>query len=56
VSAPAATAAPPQPVSFAACDGRLLAGLLLAARSPRGALLVNGATGFRREFYLKFAA
>jgi predicted alpha/beta hydrolase len=65
VSAPAAAATPaqalpqqpqPQPVSFAARDGRSLAGLLLAAASPRGALLVNGATGFRREFYLKFAA
>jgi predicted alpha/beta hydrolase len=58
VSAPAAAAlpAPPQPLSFAARDGRALAGLLLAAASPRGAMLVNGATGFKREFYLKFAA
>ena len=58
MSAPAAAAlpAPPQPLSFAARDGRALAGLLLAAASPRGALLVNGATGFKREFYLKFAA
>ena len=61
VSAPAAAATPAQPqpqaqrVSFAARDGRSLAGLLLAAARPRGALLVNGATGFRREFYLKFA-
>jgi predicted alpha/beta hydrolase len=46
---------PPQPVTLMAHDGRQLAGLLLAASRPRGALAVNGATGFPREFYLKFA-
>jgi predicted alpha/beta hydrolase len=45
-----------QPVTLLARDGRELAGLLLEAPHPRGALVVNGATGFRREFYLKFAA
>jgi len=29
---------------------------LLEAERPRGALAINGATGYRREFYLKFAA
>jgi predicted alpha/beta hydrolase len=45
----------PQPVTLVARDGRELAGLLLAARAARGALAVNGATGFRREFYVNFA-
>ncbi len=44
-----------EPVAFGARDGRALAGLCLEARTPRGALVVNGATGFPREFYLKFA-
>jgi predicted alpha/beta hydrolase len=51
------SAAPaPQPVAVRARDGRTLAGLWLAAEAARGALVVNGATGFRREFYLQFAA
>jgi len=45
----------PEPVRFTARDGRVLLGLLVAAGKARAALLVNGATGFRREFYLKFA-
>ncbi len=36
-------------------DGRALAGLLIEAARPRGALVLNGATGFLREFYLRFA-
>jgi len=47
---------PPAPVTLTARDGRTLAGLLLTAAGGRGALVVNGATGFRREFYLNFAA
>ena len=50
------SAVPPAPVTLTARDGRALAGLLVAAAAARGALVVNGATGFRREFYLKFAA
>ena len=46
----------PQPVALEAHDGRTLAGVLLEAGAARGALAINGATGFRREFYLKFAA
>ena len=51
----------PQAVTVTARDGRTLAGLLVpAAPSPavgaRGALAINSATGFRCEFYLKFAA
>jgi predicted alpha/beta hydrolase len=50
------TSAPaPQAVDFAARDGRRLAGLFFAAEPARAALLINGATGFLREFYLKFA-
>ena len=45
----------PQPATLAARDGRALAALLLEAAQPRGALAINGATGFKREFYLKFA-
>jgi len=45
----------PQPVTLAASDGRALGGLLLEATGARGAVCVNGATGFRHEFYLKFA-
>jgi predicted alpha/beta hydrolase len=62
VSAPAAPAAGPAasplpvPVRLRARDGRALGGLWLEGRSGRGALVVNGATGFPREFYLKFAA
>lgn len=47
---------PPEPVTVTARDGRQLAGLLVAASTARGALVVNGATGFPREFYLKFAS
>jgi predicted alpha/beta hydrolase len=43
------------PVSFTAQDGRELSGLLVSAATPRGALVINGAVGFPREFYLKFA-
>jgi predicted alpha/beta hydrolase len=50
-----APAAVPEPVTIAARDGRLLAGLSLEASAPRGALAINSATGFPREFYLKFA-
>ena len=46
----------PRPVTVTASDGRALGGLLLEAVAPRGALCINGATGFKREFYLKFAA
>lgn len=49
------TAADPEAVTFSARDGRRLAGLLLESSGARGALLVNSATGFLREFYLKFA-
>ena len=45
----------PEAVAFSARDGRRLGGSLLAAAAPRGALVVNPATGFVREFYLKFA-
>ena len=48
--------APPQPATLATRDGRALAALLLEAKRPCGALAINGATGYRREFYLKFAA
>lgn len=53
---PATPAAAPEPVTLTARDGRELAGLLSSSPAPRGALVVNGATGFPREFYLKFAA
>jgi predicted alpha/beta hydrolase len=45
----------PQAVTLEASDGRALGGLLLEATPARAALCINGATGFRREFYLKFA-
>ena len=45
----------PQPVAVTARDGRSLAGLLIEAQPARGAVSINGATGCRREFYLKFA-
>ena len=48
--------ATPAQVSFSARDGRTLAGLLLPAAAPRGVLVINNATGYLREFYLKFAA
>ncbi len=44
-----------RPLDVRARDGRALAGLLIEAARPKGALVVNGATGFLREFYLKFA-
>ncbi len=52
---------PPLAVTFTARDGRALAGLLAqapltTAAPPRGALVVNAATGYPREFYLKFAS
>lgn len=50
------SAAAPAAVSLPARDGRLLHGLLMQAQAPRGALVVNAATGVGREFYLKFAA
>jgi len=54
-----ATLAPPavEPteVSIATRDGRELAGLLVESQEPRGAVLISGATGYKREFYLKFA-
>jgi predicted alpha/beta hydrolase len=42
-------------VTVTARDGRALAALSLESPAARGALAVNGATGFPREFYLKFA-
>jgi predicted alpha/beta hydrolase len=45
----------PQALTFTACDARALAALLIESPRARGALAINGATGFRREFYLKFA-
>jgi predicted alpha/beta hydrolase len=48
--------AAPQPLTLEARDGRALGGLLLESIAARGALCINGATGFRREFYLRFAA
>jgi predicted alpha/beta hydrolase len=45
-----------QSITITASDGRTLGGLLLEAASPRGVLCINGATGFKREFYLKFAS
>jgi predicted alpha/beta hydrolase len=45
----------PQPLTLTAGDARPLAALLVESPGARGALAVNGATGFRREFYLKFA-
>jgi predicted alpha/beta hydrolase len=61
VTDPPPAAQAPEPVTFSARDGRALAGLLVraapvAAVAARGALVVNGATGFGREFYLKFAS
>lgn len=55
-TASATAAAAPEPVTLMAGDGRKLAALCLEASAPRGALVVNGATGFPREFYLKFAS
>jgi predicted alpha/beta hydrolase len=49
----AATAA--EPVTVTAADGRRLAGLHCVPEAARGALVVNGATGFPREYYLRFA-
>jgi len=49
-------AAAPRALTVSAPDGRALAALLLEAHAAHGALVVNGATGLRREFYLKFAA
>jgi predicted alpha/beta hydrolase len=49
------TAALVRPLTLRAVDGRELGALLVEALSPHAALCVNGATGFRREFYLKFA-
>jgi predicted alpha/beta hydrolase len=46
----------PRPLTLEARDGRALGALLLEAERAHAALCVNGATGFRREFYLKFAA
>lgn len=47
--------AAPEPVQLPAADGRVLAASLLSAARPRGALVINSATGYLREFYLKFA-
>ena len=44
-----------QRVAITAADGRVLAGLLLEAPQPRGAITLNGAAGYPREFYLRFA-
>jgi len=53
---PAAAIPPePVPVPLTARDGRTLAALWLESDAPRGALVINGATGFPREFYLKLA-
>ncbi len=49
------TAGALQAITLPARDGRPRAGLWLEAARSRGALVVNGATGLRREFYLKFA-
>jgi predicted alpha/beta hydrolase len=46
----------PAALTLRAADSRELAALLVEARAPRGAISINSATGFRREFYLKFAS
>jgi predicted alpha/beta hydrolase len=51
-----AAAPAPTPVEFSARDGRVLSGLLLESAAAHAVLVVNAATGFGREFYLKFAA
>ena len=45
-----------QSITLTASDGRALGGVLLEASAAHGALCINGATGFKRDFYLKFAA
>jgi predicted alpha/beta hydrolase len=50
------SASVPQPLTLRAGDGRELGALLIEATTPRAALCLNGATGFKREFYLKFAS
>ena len=50
-----AASAEPEEVRLKAADGRVLAGSFLSAVQPRGALVINSATGFLRGFYLKFA-
>jgi predicted alpha/beta hydrolase len=45
----------PQEVAIRAADGRVLGGLLIEAHAARGAITLNGAAGYPREFYLRFA-
>ena len=52
---PDPAAALPEPALLSARDGRTLSALFLEAAAPRGALVINAATGFPREFYLKLA-
>ena len=44
-----------QRLTLHAVDGRPLAALLIEAPRPRGAIVLNGAAGYPREFYLRFA-
>jgi len=52
---PATPVPAPVPVTFTARDGCRLAGLLLEAHAARGLISLNGAAGYPREFYLRFA-
>jgi predicted alpha/beta hydrolase len=47
----------PQPFELSARDGRVLAAHWFpAASAPRGAVVINGATGFPQTFYFKLAS
>jgi predicted alpha/beta hydrolase len=45
----------PQPFELSARDGRVLAAHWFPATTPRGAVVINGATGFPQTFYFKLA-
>jgi predicted alpha/beta hydrolase len=45
----------PQPLELRALDGRILAAHWFSATRRRGAIVMNGATGFPQSFYFKFA-
>ena len=44
-----------RPVRLRTADGKLLSGVFLVPQAPNAVMVINPATGYRKDFYLPFA-